>query len=59
MTFKYAGPTLTEALSAAGFTHHKLETGNGYRHAIIDRSGCVVFNGTAYEVWSWLKRVTS
>lgn len=52
-----AGPTLTEALAAAGFTHEPA-TGRGvgpYGRNVLDAAGRVVFTGDAHQTWAWLR----
>lgn len=49
------GPTLTEALAAAGFTHRRAATyATTGSHDILDASGAVVFTGAAHHTWEWL-----
>jgi hypothetical protein len=47
-----SGPTLTEALRRAGYTHRRMP--NTGRHEVVDSSGRVVLEGRAREMWSWL-----
>ncbi len=46
-------PTLSQALAAIGYSH--TPSGRGYAHDVVDAAGAVVFEGTAGDVWAWLR----
>lgn len=46
--------TLTEALTARGFSHRPTATGPMNAHDIVDDTGAVVATLKAHEAWAWL-----
>ena len=48
-------PTLTEALSARGFSHQKSTNVRKLgTHDVFNEAGELVFQGTVVQAWAWL-----